>query len=103
LLNKDRKVNRELSEICKDIFVRIAYNQDSGSFEVDNATKIMIEYPSRPGVYAWHWEILSSFFANYRLTPLFNDCNFTWGWLDEDTGLWNGAVAMVYLWHWFLL
>ena len=41
------------------------------------------------------WEILSSFFAINRLTPIFIDCNRTAGWLDEDTGLWNGAVAMV--------
>ena len=44
---------------------------------------------------SFQWEILSSFFAYNRLNPIFHDCNFTWGWQDEEEGLWNGAVEMV--------
>ena len=95
LLYKDGQVNRQIAEVCKDRFVRVAFNQDHGLIEVNTENNTMIEYPSKPGEYAHQWEILSSFFANKRLTPIFTDCNFTWGWLDEDTGLWNSAVAMV--------
>ena len=95
LLNKDGHVNREIVEVCRDRFVRVAFNQYPGVFEVNNETNTMIEYPVDGSGLSWHWEILSSFFAINELTPIFNDCNFTWGWLDYDTGLWNGAVAMV--------
>jgi hypothetical protein len=95
LLNKDGQVNRKISEVCKDRFVRVAFNQYPGIFEARDKNNTMIEYPIKAGGYAWHWEILSSFFEINRVTPIFKNCNNTWGWLDEDTGLWNGAVLMV--------
>jgi hypothetical protein len=102
LLTKNGKVNRGIDEVCTDKFVRVAFNQDSESFEVNTETNALIEYPMKAGEPAWPWEILSSFFANNKLTPTFKDCNQTWGSLDEDTGLWNGAVAMVKLLGYFL-
>ena len=108
LLTKDGKVNRGIDEVCTDKFVRVAFNQEFDSFEVNTETNALIEYPMKVrssfhGKHAWPWEILSSFFANNKLTPTFKDCNQTWGSLDEDTGLWNGAVAMVKLLVYFLL
>ena len=106
LLYKDGQVNREIAEVCREQFVTVAFNQYPGYIEVDTETNTMVEYstPTYEGevIPAWTWEILSSFFAINKLTPIFNDCNYTWGWLDEDTGLWNGAVAMVDL-HAFVL
>ena len=102
LLTKDGKVNRGIDEVCTDKFVRVAFNQDPGKFEVNTETNALIEYPVKAGEYAWPWEILSSFLSNNKLTPIFKDCNKTWGSLDEDTGLWNGAVAMVKLLGYFL-
>ena len=90
-----------MKEVCgeKKREVRIAYNQYNqydGRFEVDNVTNTMVEFPVADlPIYAYEWERLSSFFQTYNLSPVFYDCNDTWGWLDEDTGLWNGAVAMV--------
>ena len=95
LLYKDGHVNREIAEVCKDRYVRVAFNQLPEVFEVYNETNTMVEYPLEVGKYAWHWEILSSFYATNRLRPIFYNCNYIWGWLDENTGLWNGAVATV--------
>ena len=95
LLNKDGQVNRQIAEVCGDRFVRVAFHE---GFDVDNETNTMIEYESsieyESLIPSYSWEILSSFFANNRLTPIFIDCK-KHGWLDEDTGLWNGAVATV--------
>ena len=95
LLYKDGQVNRKIADVCRDRFVRVAFNQYSPHFEVNSETNTMIEYPIRRSKGAYPWEILSSFFANNRLTPIFYNCHQTWGWLDEYTGLWNGAIAMV--------
>jgi hypothetical protein len=81
-------------------YVRVAINQDTSAFEVNNVTNKMIQYISggnEPLTPAFSWEILSSFFANNGLTPIFYDCKKNWGRRDEDTGVWHGAVGMVYL------
>ena len=41
------------------------------------------------------FEILKTFFSNYHITPIWTNCNYTWGWLDEETGHWTGAVGQV--------
>ena len=75
--------------------VRVAFNQYPGFFEMDmENNEKMVEYELRFGN-VWDYEILNSFFATYGLTPTWQDCNETWGWLDEETGLWNGAVRAV--------
>ena len=91
-----------MKEVCAEKReVRIAFNQNPGTLEVDNVTNTVVEYDfsdkwSHEEAYvAQDWEILSSFFQTYNLSPVFYDCNETWGWFNEDTGLWNGAVAMV--------
>ena len=60
----------------------------------------MIEYPVYPvtGEYdkiPWDYEILSSFFENYHITPTWINCYYTWGVFDEETGHWTGAVGKV--------
>ena len=53
----------------------------------------MIRYNEKPGE-ANDWEIFGAFFHNYNLVPLWIDCNYTWGWYEEEIG-WNGAVELV--------
>ena len=81
--------------------VTIAYNNDPrAKFAVIPETKTMVEYPVRP-VNGWYsniprnWEIIKPFLDHYSLTPTWIDCDFTWGWLDEETGSWTGAVGKV--------
>ena len=79
--------------------VTIAYNNEPWLFEVDPETQIMEEFPVRP-VNGWsyiplEWEIMKPFLDHYSLTPIWIDCDYTWGWLDEETGTWTGAVGKV--------
>ena len=43
----------------------------------------------------WDWEILSSFVERNNLFVNWIDCNYTWGWYDDDTGKWTGAIGKV--------
>ena len=80
--------------------VTIAYNNDVDWFEVDNETQSMVEYPVKP-VNGWYssipldWEIMKPFLDHYSLIATWMDNNYTWGWLDEETGTWTGSVGMV--------
>ena len=89
-------------DVCKVAdSVTIAYNNEpSGNFEVDPETHTMVEYTVMPvkGWYSdipWDWEIIKLFLDHYSLSPTWIDCNYTWGWLDEETGSWTGAVGKV--------
>ena len=98
LLLRDGKVNRPVG--CQPI-VRMAYNNDEGFFKLDNITGNMVEYrqiwglertsPNKPYTY----EVLASFFSMYNMKAIWHDNNYTWGWRDDDSGLWTGAVGMV--------
>ena len=88
-------------DVCKVADpVTIAYNNDPGNFEVDPESQTIVEYPVIP-VNGWYsriprdWEIMKPFLDHYSLTPTWIDCHFTWGWLDEETGTWTGAVGKV--------
>ena len=80
--------------------VTIAYNNEPGNFEVDPESQNMYENERIP-VKGWRscipmdWEIMKPFFDHYSLTPTWIDCHYTWGWLDEETGSWTGAVGKV--------
>ena len=95
LLYKDGHVNREINEVCRERFVRVAFNQYPEQFEVNTETNSMIAQPDEGLDRSLTREILSSFFANNKLTPIFYDCKNTWGSLNKETGEWNGAVGMV--------
>ena len=81
--------------------MRVAYNNDPGSFEVVNDATVegawghtMVEYKEKPE-YTWYWVIEKSFFDNFHLSPTFYDNNYTWGWWDESQGRYTGALGMV--------
>ena len=38
---------------------------------------------------------LSMFFSNYNIVTNWIECNYTWGWLHDETGKWTGAVGKV--------
>ena len=77
----------------------IAYNNEPGIFEVDedgNLVEFLVYPVAGETDYIPHnYEILSSFFSNYHITPKWINCNYTWGWFDEETGHWTGAVGKV--------
>ena len=83
---KDGKVSTN-KEMCRRKIVRMAYNHEVGSFELDEDGKV--KKITRQN------DALISFFSSQNLTPVWENANYTWGWFDEETGRWNGAVALV--------
>ena len=41
----------------------------------------------------YDFEILEVFFENKNINWI--NCNYTWGWYDDETGRWTGAVGKV--------
>ena len=77
--------------------INVAYNDEPGFFEiVDNS---MVEYTVAviDGKYRsnipFDFEILEEFFENKNINWI--NCNYQWGWYDEETGRWTGAVGKV--------
>ena len=67
-------------------------------FEVDDETREMVRYPVNPVIessYILNWEILETFFHNHDIVPVWTNCHSTWGWYDEESGKWTGAVGKV--------
>ena len=84
---KDGKVYTD-KDMCGRKIVRMAYNHVDGEFELDEDGKVVKnEYISN--------DVLISFFSSQNLTPVWENANFTWGWFDEETGRWTGAVGLV--------
>ena len=103
-ISQDGRANKEYKDICQKAQHKatVAYNNYATYFEIDDNDK-MIEYPIQPrtGVrttVSYDYEILSSFFEFYHITPTWINCNYNWGWFDEETGHWTGAVGKVVKW-----
>ena len=76
--------------------INVAYNDEPGYFVIVNNS--MFEYPTY-NIEGYgsnipnHFEILEVFFENKIIHWL--NCNYTWGWYDDETGRWTGAVGKV--------
>ena len=94
-------VNKNVSfdELCKEKHVNIASNNEDGIFNVDPDTGELEKLPLTPykgfSSITLEWEIQHDFHTQNNIVPHWSDNNGTWGLLDEDTGLWTGAVGMV--------
>ena len=102
LLLKNATVNWNLNfdDVCEEKYVHVAYNNEPEDvFEVSNITGEMVEYPVQPYVsyinVAWESEIQAAFFATNNIKPIWLNANYTWGWLDNVTNQWTGAVGMI--------
>ena len=85
---KDGQVKTN-KEMCGRKIVRMAYNHEPGVFELDKDMKV---------VEIWiQSKVLNSFFSSQNLTPVWENANYTWGWFDDETGRWTGAVGLVSL------
>ena len=88
------------NDLCKiEHEIRIAYNNEGEIFKIDNITNTMVEYP--------HWiimttglsqlsddyEMLKSFFSKFNVKPTWINCNYTWGWFDDETGHWRAPLS----------
>ena len=79
------------------ISINVAYNDEHGWFEIVNNS--MFEWHDYWGL--WHeeskipydFEILEGLFKNKIITWI--NCNYSWGWYDDETRRWTGAVGKV--------
>ena len=97
--NGSVSANIRYRDICSEKFVvNVAFNQETGIFEIVNNSMIDYDHIHVYGVENFipevH-EIVSKFNENYNITVNWLDCNYTWGWFDYDTGHWTGAVGKV--------
>ena len=83
--------------------VRVAYNNDPGWFNVFSEANTMEEYSLLWTLYrskqhpyvSKDWEMLKIFFDNNNIEPIWINCNFTWGWFDEESNSWTGGAGQV--------
>ena len=95
-------VTTEASEPKKNV-VKVAYNNYPDWFHVNNDTNTMKEFPLWMSLFESEqhpyvprdWEILKIFFDNNNIEPTWINTHYTWGWYDEETGSWTGAVGQV--------
>ena len=91
--------NVPFDELCKEKHVNIASNNEDGIFNVDPDTGELERLPLTPykgfSSITLEWEIQHDFHTHNNIVPHWSDNNGTWGLLDEETGLWTGAVGMV--------
>ena len=117
LISKD--INFEsYKEICsgEPRKVNLGFNNDKALMHVDTATNTILRDPQSCGDFpfrskpnqinnpcvhgartnmAFDWEILSTFFSIHNIEPNWLDCDWSWGWYDEDLGGWTGCMGKV--------
>ena len=91
--------NSGFDEVCKEKEVIVGYNNQPGEFMVSNITGEMVKTPVEPIVgianVCHEWEIQDAFFKYNNITPHWINANYSWGSLDETTGMWTGAVGLI--------
>ena len=99
-------ISRELKvasykEICsgEKIKVNLGFNNDPGYLKVED-NKLLQDPPSSPvkgksTLISQDWEVLDKFFSLYNIEPNWLNCNFSWGWFDEEQGAWTGCLGKV--------
>ena len=98
--------NVRYKNLCVERFaVSVAHNNEPTVFEVVNGTLVDMRekmghlHGNLVGAYDYiseDDEVLSMFLIkNYNIIINWIDANYTWGWLDDETGMWTGAVGKV--------
>ena len=102
LMIKDGRVNKKYEDICEEPvhYTSIAFNNDPPFFDLDETTGEFTEYPLniKEGDFSKiprDYEMMVTFIKFYNIIPHWINCNFTWGWFNEETQKWTGAVGQV--------
>ena len=100
--NGTTKDDLQFKDLCQEEHeVLIAYNNEEDFFGIDNISNSMVEYPhwflmvGDYGKLSDDYELLKSFFSKFNIKPTWINCNYTWGWFDDETGHWTGALGQV--------
>ena len=75
LILKKGQVNRPREDVCQSTLARVAHNVNNPSFETAS--------------------VLYSFAEKHNMDYKYKSSHGIWGFINETTGLWNGAVGMV--------
>ena len=79
--------------------INVAYNNEPGWFKV--VSNSMFEWNDYWGLIndntyiPYTYEILEIFFKTKNVIVNWINCNYTWGWYDDETERWTGAVGKV--------
>ena len=93
--------NRKIKDLCREPphHVNIAYNSEPGFFELEEDGSVKkLDNEILTGEYDYipkDTELMQAFLEYYHIIPNWLDCNFTWGWFDEEAGNWTGGVGKV--------
>ena len=97
--------NVRYQDLCVERFaINVAYNNEPTWFEVENNSLVDLRekygktHGDIVGVSSYipdNDEILLKFFLNNNIIINWIDCNYTWGWFDDETGKWTGAIGKV--------
>ena len=94
--------DKNYQEICtgEPKKVNLGFNNDPGILKVKNNTLMprplrgTISYGERSQM-SYDWEVLSKFFLIHNIEPNWLDCDWNWGWYDEELGGWTGCIGKV--------
>ena len=88
-------------EICggEKIRVYLGYNNDREILKVED-NKLLQDPPNREikgvdNLISRNWEVFYNFFSVYNIEPIWLNCNYSWGWYDEEQGAWTGCMGKV--------
>ena len=93
---------KSYKEICsgEKTQVNLGFNNDYNILKVENNT--LKPYPpvgthlfGERSEVSYDWEVLSKFFSIHNIEPNWLDCEYSWGWYDEEQGGWTGCVGKV--------
>ena len=99
MISREVKV-ASYKEICggEKTRVHLGYNADRNFKVKDN--KLLQDPPIRNliGVnseISRDWEVLGKFISLYNIEPIWLDCDYNWGWYDDEQGVWTGCMGKV--------
>ena len=79
--------------------VNLGYNEELYVLKVENNK--LIAHPDQLYIFglaagmAETWEVFFKFFSTHNIEQNWLDCNYTWGWFDEELGGWTGCMGKV--------
>ena len=96
-------VYKSYKEICsgEPKKVNLGYFRNADHFKVEDNSLVHIPRNPEDNIYgrysslSYNWEVLSKFFSMYNIEPNWLDCNYTYGWYDDELGEWTGCMGKV--------
>ena len=101
MISKEIRAPNSFEDVCRGEprTVNIGYNNDPLFMTVENNSLTSTPTQSfMKGKESWMsqtWEVFSLFFSHHNIKPNWLNCDFSWGWYDEELGGWTGCMGKV--------